>query len=229
MLQTKKQEKEAIIIDAAERVFAVTGFKNSKMEDIATEAGITKVTLYSYFQSKENLYMAITFRAMQLLNDAFYETIARCKKISGLETTVEMHRTFMEFCENNYLYSEALLEYFSISRSTSAGKDDRKLPDAVKESIYYLKLQDIHNLPFKLIVSEIESGIKDGSIHASVDPMFYTLHGWTVAIGFIKIIAASGGNASPLFNVSLADLKSYNLNLVRVVLSTETFHKVTID
>lgn len=218
MQLSRKQEKESLLLDAAERVFGIHGFKNSKMDDIASEAGITKVTLYSYFQSKENLYLAITYRAMAMLNDAFYDTISACKNKSGLESTIELYRTFMEVCEDNYLYSEALLEYFALNRSTSGGTDDRRLPEAVKDSIYYLKLQDIHNLPFKLIVSEIQRGIADGSIHPKIDPMFHTLHGWTVAIGYIKVIAASGGNASPLFNVSLEDMKSYNLNLVRVVL-----------
>lgn len=225
MQLTKKQEKEGIIVDAAERVFGMNGFKNSKMDDIAQEAGITKVTLYSYFQSKENLYLAITYRAMQLLNDAFYETITDCKSKTGLNSTVELFRKFMEFCETNYLYSEALLEYFSLIRSTSAGRDERKMTEAERDSIYYLKLQDIHNLPFKLIVTEIQRGIADGSIHPDVDAMFHTLHGWTVAVGYIKIVAASGGNASPLFNVSLDKLKSYNLNQVRVVLSGDGYHQ----
>lgn len=225
MQLTRKQEKESLLLDAAERIFGIHGFKNSKMDDIAAEAGMTKVTLYSYFQSKENLYLAITYRAMTLLNDTFYNTLRACKNKSGLETTIDLYRTFMEVCENNYLYSEALLEYFALNRSTSGGTDDKRLPSSVKESIYYLKLQDIHNLPFKLIVNEIRRGIEDKSIHPHTDPMFHTLHGWTTAIGYIKIIAASGGNASPLFNVSLEDLKEYNLNLVRIVLKGNPFIK----
>ena len=45
MKNSKKSLKEAKIIEAAERVFNAVGFKNAKMEDIASEAGITKVTL----------------------------------------------------------------------------------------------------------------------------------------------------------------------------------------
>ena len=71
MNDAKRSAKENLIVDAAERVFSVVGFKNAKMENIATEAGITKVTLYSYFQSKENLYLALTYRGLQLLNDKY--------------------------------------------------------------------------------------------------------------------------------------------------------------
>jgi hypothetical protein len=39
-------------------------------------------------------------------------------------------------------------------------------------------------------------------------------------IGYIKVISASGRNATPLFNVSLKDLKSYTLTLAEAQLST---------
>ena len=219
MKDAKKALKESRIIEAAERIFANVGFKNAKMEDIAAEAGITKVTLYSYFQSKENLYMAVTHKALELLNDHYYKTIDKYRDYSGLECTIALIECFMEFCEDNYLYSEALLDYFALVRSTSRGEDESKLTDAIKESIYYMKLRDIQNLPFKLTAKQIERGKEDGSILSDIDPMFHTLHGWMMVIGYIKVVSASGANASPLFNVSLEDLKILNLNLARALLS----------
>ena len=71
MKDKKKSLKESIIINAAERVFERVGFKNAKMEDITKDAEITKVTLYTYFQSKENLYLAVTFKALQLLIEKY--------------------------------------------------------------------------------------------------------------------------------------------------------------
>ena len=219
---TKKQIKESNIIEAAEIVFGKKGFKNAKMEEIAAAAGITKVTLYSYFQSKENLYLAITYTALQKIIDEYYNTIDKCKNKSGMESTVELTRTFMEFCENNSLYTEALLEYFSIMRSTSQGEDTTKLTEAEKDSIYYMKLQDIHNLPFKLSASEISRGIQDGSVHKDADPMFMTLHGWTIIMGYAKVINASGENHSPFLNVNLSSLKEYNLRLAKFLLQNNT-------
>jgi len=71
---SKKQIKENRIIDAAAKLIGEVGYRNAKMDDIAKEAGITKVTLYSYFQSKENLYLALIYRAIQALTEAFYAT-----------------------------------------------------------------------------------------------------------------------------------------------------------
>ena len=221
MRESKKSIKEKNIIESAERVFNAVGFKNAKMEDIAAEAGITKVTLYSYFQSKENLYLAITFKALQLLNDRYYASLDKHKNSNGLDSVIALIETFMSFCEENFLYSETLLNYFSIVRSTSSGQDKSKLTEATKESIYYLKLQDIQNLPFKLTSKEIQRGQEDGSILDHIDPIFSTLQGWSFIIGYTKVLNANGTNKSPLFNVNLSDLKTFNLRLARALLSSQ--------
>ena len=131
--------KQDNIIDAAETVFSKKGFRNSKMEEISQEAGITKVTLYSYFQSKENLYLAITYRAVCSIIDAYEATIKEYADKTGLETSIALMKTFMNFCENNFLYSEALLDYFSLVRSTDAGTNKHKFTTALSESSYFKK------------------------------------------------------------------------------------------
>lgn len=223
MNDNKKNLKEANIILSAEKIFNEVGFKNSKMDEIAKGAGITKVTLYTYFQSKENLYLAVTYKALQLLIQKYYETIDKHKDKSGLDSVIAIFDTFMSFCEQNFLYSEALLEYFAMVRSTSDGRNEEKLTEAVKDSIYYVKIQDLQNLPFKLTVKEIERGKRDGSILSQLDPMLTTLHGWTMVIGYVKVVSASGMNATPLFKVSLSELKALNLKLARHMFQTKSF------
>ena len=227
MNDAKRNAKENIIIDAAEKVFSSVGFKNAKMETISSIAGITKVTLYSYFQSKENLYLAMTYRGLQLLIDKYYQTIDFYKHQKGLDCVVALLEAFMDFCNDNYLYSEALLDYFAMIRSTSQGKDTAKLTEATIDSIYYNKLQDIQNLPFKLSVKEMLRGKEDGSILSAVNPMFHTLHGWTMVIGYAKVISASGDHATPLFNVKLSDIKKLNLSIARALLSDSTVYNLT--
>lgn len=222
MNDTKRIIKENNIIEAAERVFKLVGFKNAKMEDIASEANITKVTLYSYFQSKENLYLAITYKALQALNDAYYKSLDNNKHKKGIDSVVALIETYMTFCEENFLYSETLLDYFALIRTTSSGQDKSKLTEATKESLYYMKLQDIQNLPFKLTAKEITRGQKDGSILPHIDPIFSTLQGWSFIIGYTKLLNANGSNKSPLFNVDLSDLKIFNLKLARTLMSSQS-------
>ena len=52
------------LLDAAEAEFAVTGLIAARMETIATQTGVTKATIYYYFQSKEELYQAVLERCL---------------------------------------------------------------------------------------------------------------------------------------------------------------------
>ena len=51
--------KRAAILDAGRRVFSKKGYAETAVEDVADEAQIAKGTLYLYFKSKEELYMAV--------------------------------------------------------------------------------------------------------------------------------------------------------------------------
>lgn len=53
------RERIPQILDAAINVFARLGFSHARMEDLAEEAGVSKGTLYLYFDSKDALIQAI--------------------------------------------------------------------------------------------------------------------------------------------------------------------------
>jgi AcrR family transcriptional regulator len=48
-----------LVFRAAEKVFAAKGFRDSRMEDIAAEAGISLRTLYATYRGKKELYRQI--------------------------------------------------------------------------------------------------------------------------------------------------------------------------
>jgi AcrR family transcriptional regulator len=57
--QRRKDARPAEILDAAMAVFAQKGFAATKLDDIAAQAGITKGTIYLYFDSKQALFEAL--------------------------------------------------------------------------------------------------------------------------------------------------------------------------
>ena len=57
-------DKREAILRAAIKVFAGFGYFNSKVSDIAAEAGIADGTVYLYFKSKEDILHSIFDRAM---------------------------------------------------------------------------------------------------------------------------------------------------------------------
>lgn len=48
--------KRAAILDAAQRMFMSQGFERVSMDQIAAEAGVSKLTVYSHFGDKESLF-----------------------------------------------------------------------------------------------------------------------------------------------------------------------------
>jgi len=52
----KDPGKRAAILDAAKRMFVSHGFERTSMDQIAAEAGVSKLTVYSHFGDKEGLF-----------------------------------------------------------------------------------------------------------------------------------------------------------------------------
>ncbi len=61
-----RQENEALILRAAEQVFARAGFAGATMADIAAQAGVPKSNLHYYFRTKQALYRAVLAHTLQL-------------------------------------------------------------------------------------------------------------------------------------------------------------------
>jgi AcrR family transcriptional regulator len=64
-VRTKSTTKRQAILKAAAEVFQETGFERTSMEDIRKRAEFSKATLYSYFPSKEELFMEIVIDATE--------------------------------------------------------------------------------------------------------------------------------------------------------------------
>ena len=58
------------ILDAAEQLFADKGFDGTKVQEIATSAGVNKAMLYYYFKDKDELLIAVIGRIIGGIRDA---------------------------------------------------------------------------------------------------------------------------------------------------------------
>ena len=184
---TKDTIKEGDIIRAAEKEFASDGFANAKMEDIAKAAGFSKVTVYSYFGSKENLYMAVAHKAMQHLINGLYDVLDKSKGKNGLDTFMAMAENYLNFCVSNRNYVDLMLHYLSIVRMTVAGEKLDKVSMAMQQSIYYRKIRGVQNVTIDLAVEEIKRGQQDGSVKSQKSPWLIHHMMWSMITGFAKV------------------------------------------
>lgn len=61
-----REANQALILEAAEKIFAMNGFRGAATGDIALEAGIPKANVHYYFKTKEDLYREVL---RHILND----------------------------------------------------------------------------------------------------------------------------------------------------------------
>jgi len=66
----RKAARPGEIVDAALEVFAEKGFAAAKLDDIARRAGISKATLYLYFETKQEIFRAVARAAVASLREA---------------------------------------------------------------------------------------------------------------------------------------------------------------
>ncbi|MEZ5568606.1 MAG: TetR/AcrR family transcriptional regulator [Halioglobus sp.] len=80
--QHAKQDRRRQLLAASLDEFFASGFAASRMEDIARRAGLSKGTLYLYFDSKEALFQA-------LIEELAVPNIAQLEAISGQAPSLE--------------------------------------------------------------------------------------------------------------------------------------------
>ncbi|MEP6754544.1 MAG: TetR/AcrR family transcriptional regulator [Chthonomonadales bacterium] len=78
VVHTKTDTRE-LIVDAAELLFGRYGYKKTTVEDIATEMGVSRATLYLYFEGKEAIALAWIDRK----NDLIYGEMLAISQESG--------------------------------------------------------------------------------------------------------------------------------------------------
>lgn len=69
--QQNRIERERRILKAALKIFSETGYTGANMDAVALEAGLSKPTLYQYFQSKEALFSAMMLGERDRMMDVF--------------------------------------------------------------------------------------------------------------------------------------------------------------
>jgi TetR/AcrR family fatty acid metabolism transcriptional regulator len=90
-------EKPQQIIDAAIRVFARNGYYNSRVSDIAREAGIAAGTIYLYFKTKDEILVTLFREKMAAWVSFVRRAIARePDAVAKLRRLVALHFEVLE-------------------------------------------------------------------------------------------------------------------------------------
>lgn len=86
----KSAQKRAAILDAAQCLFLQQGFERTRMEQIASRAGVSKLTVYSHFGDKDGLFFAaIERRCREQVPDALFRIVPGTPPETALRTIAD--------------------------------------------------------------------------------------------------------------------------------------------
>ena len=92
-----RERREQLILDVAGHVFARAGYEAAPMDEIAERAGVSKPMLYTYFGSKEGLYLAYIERAGgQLLDRLVRAAPVGDQSVAGMRFRISEFLAFVE-------------------------------------------------------------------------------------------------------------------------------------
>jgi len=93
-VRTKTPQYSEKMLEAAGRLFGTRRFHEVRMEDVASEAEVSKGTLYRYFRDKNEMYLALLARASrqfvgELQDRAAVPRTARGRLVAMVEAIIE--------------------------------------------------------------------------------------------------------------------------------------------
>lgn len=146
-MQEHESRTEAVILDAAKKVFLQKGYEGARMQQIADEAGINKALLHYYFRNKDKLFDAIFDEAFR----SFFPDVS-AMMMSDLPFEEKIHRFVNQYIDlllkNPYLPSFILHELQRkperfIGLIRKSGMDPKKISLMLKSEAESGKLKPI--------------------------------------------------------------------------------------
>jgi AcrR family transcriptional regulator len=102
-----QERRRAEILDAATAVFSKHGFAATDVQEIADKTGVGKGTIYRYFPSKEELFLAAVDHGMRSLKQAIHAAAIEAEH--PLERIARGFRGYLTFFDDNPEIVELLI------------------------------------------------------------------------------------------------------------------------
>ena len=178
--EREKEQRGNDIIDAAEKLFFNRAYDGVSMDDIASEVGLGKGTLYLYFKDKESLYYAVALRGMRILN----EMHVRCSNLDagGIDKLRALTHGYHEFAREHPQYF-LMLCHVASNPSSAKGND------------YVKKFTELALGNIQITSRVLEEGMTEGKVRNDLDPTEMAI--------FLSIIGNSILKMDPVWEVTL--------------------------
>lgn len=139
-LERKEREfnmRRAEILKQAEEIFAMKGFHNVTMAEIAGTSGFSIGALYQFFKGKEDLYINMISEKLDLMYAEVRNAPAVTEDIIGkIEALIDAH---LQFVEKNTNFLLMFIKAEKTSSSEDMAALHRKLSDGYYDHITFIE------------------------------------------------------------------------------------------
>lgn len=198
--EREKEQRRNDIIDAAEKIFLSRGWESATMDDVATEAELSKGTLYLYFKSKEDLYLAINARGFRIMVEMFQNAILSVP--TGIEKIEAIGKAFHSFSEQYPEYFDAMLIYET--------KDIDFIENECASECDFYGQQAL-----TIVAQAIQVGMEDGTIRKDLEPLKTSIILWGHSTGLIQVLHKKGNHLEDMHQVDLSAILDYSFELIK--------------
>lgn len=147
--QNRAEERHGRILDAALKVFARKGYRDSSVDDIAGQSDTSKGGVYFHFPGKQAIFLALMDRAASRLLDRVEAAIApEPEPVARAEAA--LHVVLRTFARHRALARLFLVEAYGAGRE------------------FHARLMEIHELFIGVIKRHLDDAVAAGAI-APVD------------------------------------------------------------
>ncbi len=161
----ERKQRQNDIIKAARKLFASKNFNEVSMDEIASEVGLGKSTLYLYFKNKESLYFAVVLRGTRIWADMVKDEVK--KDDTGLEK-------LKLYGNANRDFSNKYPDYFRLLYSPTSIRKQFDM-DKMSSSEEFQEVRELFKEIMSIGIDFIQKGIEEGEIRPDVDPTEATI------------------------------------------------------
>lgn len=159
-----KQQNLQKILTTAAKLFHEKGFEATTMNDLALRSGVSKVSIYRHFSSKDDIAIALTKHMLKKLQENYRERYftQEFDKKSGVEQLTTVLMLFAQASEYDAVYYFLMMDYAAYVHRRAASNTE-----------YIEKIKsindDLNNATKPYFIAAIEKGRTDGTIRPGMD------------------------------------------------------------
>lgn len=205
--EREKEQRREEILDAAQCVFFEKGLATATMDEIAETAELSKGTLYLYYKSKEDLYLAVMMRGMEILLEMLAEVVRSDDSVPNM--LIRLRDAYTAYFNNHR-------DYFRMMHFLQTPQFHKQVDDEMRKNCGMLNRR-----VWDLVNGILQRGVDEGILRNNLNPVEVGIILWSSATALMLRIDSEHQIWKETFHIDLAKTLKLSNTLLFDAICTE--------